>query len=55
MSGIKTRQIIPKSSIDRYIARLQELKRQSQRHSNFWIGHYGFLWVASMEFWCTLP
>ena len=38
----------------KYMARLQELQRQSQRHSNLGIGHYGFLGVASMEFWCTL-
>ena len=28
--------------------------RKSKRHSNFWVGSYGLLWVAGMEFWSGL-
>ncbi len=32
----------------KYIARLTEAKRISKRHSNFWVGLYGNLWVKSL-------
>ena len=34
----------------KYIARLNEARRTSRRHSNFWIGIYGNLWVIAWEF-----
>ena len=33
----------------KYISRLQELGRLHKRHSSFWVGLYGQLWIASME------
>ncbi len=37
-----------------YVCRLKELKRSSERHSNFWIGLYGELWVGAMKIWSDL-
>ncbi len=34
----------------KYIARLKEKSRRDRRHSNFWIGLYGELWIQSWEF-----
>lgn len=34
----------------KYVSRLKELKRIDRRHSNFWVGLYGQMWVAGMEF-----
>ncbi len=34
----------------RYINRLKEIERNQQRHSNFWVGLYGFLWTLAYEF-----
>ena len=36
-----------------YVSRLQEVKRREKRHSNFWIGLYGFMWTIGWEF-CRL-
>lgn len=36
--------------LQKYIGRLQELKRIQRRHSAFWLGLYGHLWVGAMEF-----
>lgn len=36
--------------VQNYIGRLKELRRLHQRHSSFWIGLYGQLWVGAMEF-----
>ena len=33
-----------------YIARLQEKHRTDRRHSNFWLGLYGSLWINAWEF-----
>jgi hypothetical protein len=33
----------------KYIGRLKELKRLQRRHSNFWIGLYGQMWIAALE------
>ena len=41
---------IKNSGIQKYIARLTEANRKSKRHSNFWIGIYGDLWVIAWEF-----
>ena len=34
----------------KYVNRLQELRRVEPRHSNFWLGLYGQMWIAGMEF-----
>jgi hypothetical protein len=43
-----------KRGLQKYLARLQELKRTHRRHSTFWVGLYGQLWVGAMEFWSEL-
>lgn len=40
--------------VQKYVGRLKELKRFHRRHSAFWIGLYGCLWVGAMEFWTNL-
>lgn len=40
--------------LQKYVGRLQELKRIHRRHSAFWIGLYGCLWVGAMEEWDSL-
>lgn len=40
--------------LQKYLGRLQELKRSSRRHSAFWVGLYGQLWVGAIEFWFDL-
>lgn len=37
--------------LQKYVGRLQELKRIYRRHSAFWIGLYGCLWIGAMELW----
>ena len=32
-----------------YVARLQKYGRQERRHSDFWLGLYGDVWVCAME------
>ena len=34
----------------KYVNRLKELRRVEPRHSNFWLGLYGQMWIAGMEF-----
>lgn len=43
-----------KMGVQKYLGRLQELKRSSRRHSAFWVGLYGCLWVGAIEFWFDL-
>jgi hypothetical protein len=33
----------------KYIGRLKELRRLQRRHSNFWVGLYGQMWIAALE------
>jgi hypothetical protein len=40
--------------LQKYVGRLQQLKRSHRRHSAFWLGLYGYLWVGAMEFWADL-
>ncbi len=40
--------------MQKYVGRLKELRRLHRRHSAFWIGLYGQLWVGAMEFWADL-
>ncbi|NEP29103.1 IS4 family transposase [Moorena sp. SIO3I6] len=47
-------QALKYKGVRQYICRLKELKRYSERHSNFWIGLYGKLWVGAMEIWSDL-
>jgi hypothetical protein len=44
-------QKIKSTGIQNYIGRVKELKRTSSRHSNFYIGLYGFSWL---NFWFNL-
>ena len=34
----------------KYINRLKEIGRSEQRHSNFWVGIYGWNWILCIEF-----
>jgi hypothetical protein len=50
-----------KMGLQKYVGRLKELQRclrratpTQHRHSVFWIGLYGHLWVGAMEFWADL-
>lgn len=49
MSALKG-QLIKNNGIQKYISRLDETKRSSRRHSNFWLGLYGNLWIIAWEF-----
>ena len=49
-SGRNSRQM----GLQKYVGRLKELQRLHRRHSAFWIGLYGQLWVGAMEFWADL-
>jgi hypothetical protein len=42
-------QLIKFSGQQKYIGRLKELKRMTRRHSNFWLGLYGQMWIAALE------
>jgi hypothetical protein len=42
-------QSIKASGQQKYIGRLKELKRLQRRHSNFWVGLYGQMWIAALE------
>jgi hypothetical protein len=41
---------IKRSGIQKYVNRLKEVRRAEQRHSNFWAGLYGLMWIVGMEF-----
>lgn len=41
---------IKSSGFQKYITRLTETQRKSRRHSNFWVGLYGDLWIIAWEF-----
>ena len=43
-------QIIKGMGLQKYISRLTELKRIQRRHSDFWVGLYGQMWIPGMEF-----
>ena len=46
--------VLKHKGVQNYIGRLKELRRNNLRHSCFWIGLYGQLWVGAMEFWSNL-
>lgn len=52
--AILTGRRVRNMSLQKYLSRLQELKRISRRHSAFWVGLYGHLWVGAIEFWFDL-
>ena len=37
--------------VAQYVARTQEPRRVQRRHSDFWLGLYGSLWLESMQSW----
>jgi hypothetical protein len=41
---------VQNSGQHKYVCRLQELKRTQKRHSSFWIGLYGQMWIIGWEF-----
>ena len=41
---------IKNSGHQKYIARLTETQRAASRHSNFWLGLYGELWIIAWDF-----
>ena len=43
-------QMIKGMGLQKYISRLTELKRLQRRHSDFWLGLYGKMWIPGMEF-----
>ena len=43
--AVKKGQAIAFKGIKEYVCRLEENFRRDKRHSNFWIGLYGSLWV----------
>ena len=45
----KKGQIISFKAVQEYICRLTEEKRKEKRHSNFWIGLYGGIWVENYQ------
>jgi len=47
--AIQTGQNIAFKGIKEYVCRLKENQRQDKRHSNFWIGLYGSLWIENFQ------
>ena len=43
-------QIIKQTGQQKYISRLTEMGRLQRRHSDFWVGLYGQMWIPGMEF-----
>ncbi|BAU65339.1 putative transposase [Stanieria sp. NIES-3757] len=48
--AIKRGKQIKSMGIQKYICRLKSARRTTRRHSNFWIGLYGGLWIKTYEF-----
>ncbi len=49
-SAIQRGQKIKSMGIQKYICRIKLETRTTRRHSNFWVGLYGGLWVETYEF-----
>lgn len=49
--AILLRRKTQRAGFQKYVGRVQELKQIHHRHSAFWIGMYGCLWVGAMEEW----
>lgn len=45
---------IRQKQVQCYVGRVKEPKRTQNRHSQFWIGLYGSLWIGSLNLWSTL-
>jgi hypothetical protein len=45
---------IRKKQVHQYVGRVKEPKRSQNRHSHFWIGLYGSLWIGSLNLWSVL-
>lgn len=45
---------LKQSGVQNYISRLTEFARLQRRHSSFWVGLYGTVWVAGLEFFANL-
>ena len=45
---------IKNSGSQKYVARLSEAQINSRRHSNFWLGLYGSLWIIAWDFLANL-
>lgn len=41
---------IKRCGMQKYVNRLKEIRRAQQRHSNFWVGLYGLMWIVGIEF-----
>ncbi len=50
LQGLKIQQL----GQQKYINRLQEVRRSPKRNSNFWVGSYGLFWTVGMEIWSDL-
>ncbi|WP_017288581.1 IS4 family transposase [Leptolyngbya boryana] len=53
LSTLQGRRIRQKQ-VQCYVGRVKEPKRTRNRHSNFWIGLYGRLWIEPLQLWSTL-
>ncbi len=42
--------IIKRMGQQKYISRLTEQRRLQRRHSDFWVGLYGQIWIPGLEF-----
>ncbi len=49
-SAIQRGQKIKSMGIQKYVCRIKLATRTTRRHSNFWVGLYGGLWVETYEF-----
>ena len=45
-------QILKKTGQSKYVARPQEKRRSEKRHSDFWVGLYGSMWLFAWDFCC---
>ena len=45
---------LKKTGQAKYIARLKDKKRVERRHSDFWVGLYGSMWINAWDFCCDL-
>ena len=47
-------QTLKYKGVRQYVCRLKELESSPERHSNFWIGLYGKLWIHALLIWSDL-
>lgn len=52
--AVRSGRLYRNMALQKYLARPQELKRITRRHSAFWLGLSGGLWVGAIEFWHEL-